>query len=494
MERKASFSIEAPKRRSSQHNSRVDIPKYLIEQNENFDGNFYAKYNGYESDTQMSELLQNFYKKKIGQRMQKKQVPALIKEAVITLKKEHTEKDVLSLFDTLKKKYGGHEVLEIAIHHDEGHFQDENGMTYAPNEDIFYNKVDKNWYLDPKLKKLAPENLTKIFNYHAHVKFTMLNLETARTPQMPKKKYSERHKVVAGFLGLRHAPGKTRYISKTITQIKAEHNANREKQKEEAKEKAELKAKIAELQAKLQEKGKVTQKDLRQLKEEYRKEMIASKLLYEAKDYQALNQLFKEAIEDNKKKSLDIDMLALQVAQLSERRESYQAKNERLEGELGKAEEKINDLEEQLRAIEIINAKQQTTITEKDSQVEKLINQLKKVETLLKNQSALIEKLSQEREGKKEQVASPFTKEEVKKLIDAIRKADDEEHRRTLTVKHLVAEGIDPNKRSKGVLSKEEYEGICKVYDAEAHIWKAQKEANKKALSTNKAKNIDIER
>lgn len=312
MERKASFSVEKPKRRSSEHNSRIDKPKYLLENDPDFDGNFYGRYNGYKNDDQMSLFLEEFYQEKFNQKMQNIQKPALIKEVVISLKKEHTEKDIISLFDELKKKYGGHEIFEISIHRDEGFFLGKDGLSYYPNTDIFYDKEDKKWYLDRELKKPSPDNLEKIYNYHAHVKFTMMNLKTAKTPQMPKAKYSTRHKVVAEFLGLRCEPGRTRFNKKSVNQIKEEYHDNREKQK------ATITALQEQLADKLANKGKVSLKDLAELKEEFRKEMIASELFYTKEDYQDLNALFVEAKELNKSKDLDLFKLREQVKNISD--------------------------------------------------------------------------------------------------------------------------------------------------------------------------------
>ena len=331
MSRKESFSVEKPKSRSSEHNNRTDKPKYLIEPNQNFNGNFYKRYNYYENDKQYKMYAQDLYKEKIGQSMQEIQKPAIIKEVIVTLKKEHDEHTVLKLFAHLEEKYGGHQILELAIHHDEGHFEDVEGLTYYPNNDIFYNVEDEKWYLDKSFQEPVPKNLKKIYNYHAHVKFTMMDKATAKTPQMPKKLFSQRHKVVADFLGLRYAPGKSRFHKKDIAQIKEEHSENRHKQKIRVLENKKLKETIAELNQHLIKRKKVPIADLEKLKEEFRKEMISSELFFKKEDYQALNKLFEDAKSDNLTMELSLTKLQGEIASLKVNKTKYHTKTKELE-------------------------------------------------------------------------------------------------------------------------------------------------------------------
>ena len=110
MKRKATFSLKAPKPNSSDHNSRKEIPKYLIEEDSNFDGNYYERITPYIDDEQLKKLAKKIYNQKFiertgqNQRMQKQQEKSLIKEVVISIEEDHTKEDILSLFDMLKRE------------------------------------------------------------------------------------------------------------------------------------------------------------------------------------------------------------------------------------------------------------------------------------------------------------------------------------------------------------------------------------------------------
>src|SRR5574344_571355 len=181
--------------------------------------------------------------------MQKKQVENLIQETVLTLQPHQNENDVKELFTKLNKKYGGHELLEIAIHRDEGHFLKDD-IAYYPTKNIL-KKDDDKWYIcsnaDIKTPKKddfdTPVNIDefeKIFNYHAHAKFSMFDRTTGKTARMQKKDMSERIKFVSAYLGLLFDPNKeTSRIHKPVNQIKDEHLARArelEKQKENLKD------------------------------------------------------------------------------------------------------------------------------------------------------------------------------------------------------------------------------------------------------------------
>jgi len=435
MERKASFSVEKPKANSSQHNDRTHKPKYLLEQSPDFKGNFYKKYGEYENDKQYIEYAQDFYKKKIGQKMQKVQYDpdhpeeqTIIKEAVISLKEEHTEKDILELFDKINAEYGGHIVLEMAIHHDEGHFENVYGDTFYPNTDIFYNKQDENWYFDKKFTDQATM-MKKVYNYHAHVKYTMMDELTAKSPQMKKGDLSNRYKMVADHFKMTYAPGRTRFQKKGINQVKAEHHDNKGKVKEKIKEIKELQAEnfthkveIGQLEEKLQAKGKVAVKDLTDLKEAYRKEMIASELYYTKEDYQALNKLFNEAKELNKTRELDLQKLQSKVDEISADKTKYRTKNTELQANLDKAEVELKEKDVQIASYEtkIADLEQKSSLAAQTTPEDK--NTLK---TALTEDYILIkkheEKMSKQKKAHQKEIKKLNTKyDKLKKLFDKV--------------------------------------------------------------------------
>ncbi|OYZ24893.1 MAG: hypothetical protein B7Y23_07775 [Sulfurovum sp. 16-42-52] len=292
MSRKATFSPKKPKKNSSEHNSRKEMPPYLIETEPAFDGNFYERLTPYEDDKQFVLLAQKIYKdeffKRTGQKqsMQKKQSEALIFEVVITVNENHTKQDILNLFDMLKREKAkdnalkenikinrlkpldkleqfilpkklkikrkpkkenlnetGYHILEIAGHYDEGHFIRKGkweNLSYYPSKHIMM-KSDGNWYiksneLDENTSEEAFDVLAdmsefeKVYNLHWHVKFTNFNLDTGLTASFSKGEISGegRLKKVAEHLGLRYVPEEKISLEQGVRSIKEQHHKNRQ--------------------------------------------------------------------------------------------------------------------------------------------------------------------------------------------------------------------------------------------------------------------------
>ena len=400
--RRHSFSIENSTPRSSRHNSRADKPKYLISNSRN---NFYKKYNLYQSDKQFLELSMQLYKDKIGQRMQELQKSALIKEAVISLESQHTEKDIHDLFYKLNKEYGGHKILELAIHRDEGHFIDEEGKTYYPNSSIFFNKNNKNWYLNPKFTKDTKKlKLKKIMNYHAHVKFTMMNDTTGKTSRMNKGDYSNRHKLVANSLNMRYSPSADRLIKRDISEVKSYHDANRVKNSKIIKKIS--KKSINSIQSELKDKKKIQNKDLDLLKKEYRQKMIDDKELYTKESYRKLHNLFKIAKENNRKQELEMENVIFNFEQLQIEllAEEHLKEERRLDIEFGKIlaeqnehmyieEKEENKLETKIQDIKLILFNLQST-KDLDVNIKKIDHiDKEKIETKIQDIKVIISKM-----------------------------------------------------------------------------------------------------
>ena len=129
--RKGTFSVKKAGSNSAAHNSRENAPKYLI----GLESNSENYYELIQSDKDFILEAQQIYKDKIGQSMQKKQIPNLVQETVLTLQKNQDENSVKDLFQKLKNKYGGHELLEVSVHRDEGHFE-KDGIAYYPTKNI----------------------------------------------------------------------------------------------------------------------------------------------------------------------------------------------------------------------------------------------------------------------------------------------------------------------------------------------------------------------
>jgi DNA repair exonuclease SbcCD ATPase subunit len=292
MSRKATFSPKCPKPNSSDHNSRKEIPNYLIENNPKFDGNYYEKIATYQSDEQFIKLAKKIYNEKFiervgqNQRMQKKQVDALLWEVAISTEEHHTKEDVLALFKMLKNEKSeenetkrglslsrlkptpekpvyvlphklrikrkpkkenlnesGYHILELAGHADEGHFIRKGiweNLSYYPARDILL-KDDGNWYIkSEELSENKSEDtfdiltdmteFEKVYNYHWHVKYTNFNIDTGLSAQFSKREVSGkgRLKKVAEFLNLDYVPEEKIPFAQGVKTIKEQHHIERQ--------------------------------------------------------------------------------------------------------------------------------------------------------------------------------------------------------------------------------------------------------------------------
>ncbi len=292
MSRKATFSPKRPKANSSAHNSRQEIPDYLLETSPNFDGNFYERIPPYKSDVQFIELAKKIYNQKFiertgqNQKMQKKQADALLWEVAISTEDHHTKDDASALFKMLKNekleenkvKSGliatrlkpmpikpvyvlptklrikrkpkkenfnetGYHILELSGHADEGHFVRKGkweNLSYYPARDILL-KDDGNWYI--KSKELDEDKseetfdlladmaeFEKVYNNHWHVKYTNFNINTGLSAQFSKGEVSGkgRLKKVADFLGLKYVPEEKVPFAQGVKTIKEQHHVERQ--------------------------------------------------------------------------------------------------------------------------------------------------------------------------------------------------------------------------------------------------------------------------
>jgi hypothetical protein len=217
--RKASFSIESSTSSGTSHNLRINPPKYLIETDEDFDDNIYLSY--FDKEKTLLNAQEN-YQETVGQKMQQSQVNNFYKEAVISMEKNHTVKDIKNLFKVLNKKYGGHKLMDIAIHKDEGHFL-KDGIEYYPTKHIL--KKGEDWFIASDFEKEELTNndfntkvnikdFKKMYNYHCHATFTMFDENLGKSARMQKKDMQERYKLVAETLELDYAPDKKYTIRK----------------------------------------------------------------------------------------------------------------------------------------------------------------------------------------------------------------------------------------------------------------------------------------
>lgn len=352
--RKGTFSVQRAGANSSKHNSRETPPKYLIGL-EDGTKNYYELI---QSDDDFILEAQNIYKEKIKQSMQKKQVENLIQETVLTLQPNQNENDVKELFKKLKSKYGGHEILEVSIHRDEGHFL-KNGIAYYPTKNIL--QKNDGWYIcsdssidKPKGndfdKKVDISTFKKVYNYHAHVKFSMFDKELGKSARMQKKDMSERIKFVSDELGLIFAPGENSRVKKSVNQIKDEHLASsRAKEKIHQKANEYIKNKTVPL-------AKV--KDLNAEIDQLRKELIATKSATK-EDYNKLKEEKESLKAEIKNKTLTVDQLQQEIKELKtnliSKDKVITKQNEAVNSSqmlLKVKEKKINELKTQINSLE----------------------------------------------------------------------------------------------------------------------------------------------
>lgn len=214
---------------SSNHMMRKTKVNYLIDPS--CKDNEYKKYSSIEDFKKFAPLV---CKEKTGRTMQKKAKDNLILEAVINIKKETTIEDIEKVFRRLNKEFTGHEVFEIAIHKDEGYFyHKKEELEYRPQADIFYNEIDKSFYLDRELKvKANMSKFEKRFNYHAHILYTKFDRRVGKNARLNRSDMRKLQTIVAEELGMQRGEEFSRAKRMTHWQLKSSYDIKRKKKKE----------------------------------------------------------------------------------------------------------------------------------------------------------------------------------------------------------------------------------------------------------------------
>ncbi|WP_418178917.1 coiled-coil domain-containing protein [Aliarcobacter lanthieri] len=226
---KASFSVDKVTQNTDIHTQRLNGFSCAIIVN--CSNNYFKKF--YEYDEFLSKA-QNIYKEKIKQNMQKSAIFNLFQEAIISINEDHQEDDIIDLFFELKQKFGGHELINLTIHKDEGYFQ-KDGRNYYPNKNIL--KKGNDWFItsDSSNGKKNEDftilvninEFNKVLTPHAHAIFSMFDFKLGRNARMQKKDMVERLKFVAQILKMDYAPQK---ISNTINNLNEEDLKNLDNQ------------------------------------------------------------------------------------------------------------------------------------------------------------------------------------------------------------------------------------------------------------------------
>ncbi len=136
--RKSSLNFKKSKISNFYHNDRTIIPSYVIDNsNKNF-----CPISADESVKLVQKYYSNAkknYKEHFGQKLQAK---SYLWEAVINLDAHHKPKDIVRLANILKNETK-FEIVQIAMHSDEGHISEDNQKIYNYHAHIIFFTLDK---------------------------------------------------------------------------------------------------------------------------------------------------------------------------------------------------------------------------------------------------------------------------------------------------------------------------------------------------------------
>ncbi len=349
----SSFHGQTVKGNATAHNNREQPPKYLL-----IHDNAENEFKQYiENRKEVLEKVRKIVKNKTGRSMQESAVKSFWQEAVINIKEDTKLEDIERLFKNLNEHFkGGFELSEIAIHKDEGAFIESelnvkdikrDGKTgewflietgenvsnqvkaYMPNENIFYNKQNKNWYLDKEFEIKAPDNLQKYFNLHAHAIYNKFNYDTGKTVRMKKSDLQKIQDITAETLGMIRT------------------NPNQKFKRRSANQQKEFYKKIEEVKSQSLAKQKDLKAEITKLREELKEQKARRE------DYARLEQLNRELKERIRNKDLKISELNELVSQWHDRAEKYidlENQNKTLESEKTLLIVKVVELEEKINS------------------------------------------------------------------------------------------------------------------------------------------------
>ena len=341
----SSFHSQKATKHSQEHMKRESKVTYLLIQ-ECKDN----EYKSYEDIEKYKKDAVKIYKEKIGQKMQSKAKENLIKEAVLNIKKNTTIADIEKTFKNLNNKFGGHFILDLAIHKDEGVFLDTNYdiedleyssktltwrntkldidvtnevIDYAPNRNIFYDDKSKHWYLDKQHEQKADISTLKPWmNYHAHVIYSNFDKEIGKTARLDRGNMRELQTIVAQSLGMSRGEEFSKTKRMNHWQLKASIDAKRDikmkslvKHKDLDLEIKKLREELKERKAPREEYSKLEQLN-RDLKDKIRnkdlsvgelKEILSAKeetITYQNKILDEKKEVITDYIDQDKKRRL----------------------------------------------------------------------------------------------------------------------------------------------------------------------------------------------
>lgn len=467
--RKASFSVEKVSSNTDAHNTREHAPKYLLGCEQD-NPNVYIKYYDYD---EFETLAENRYVEVNNQKMQQKQKDSMFEEALISLEKHHTEKDIENLFKDLNKKFTGHTLINLAIHRDEGHFE-KDGIEYYPTKHIL-QKDDGNWYIldeddteilqalqdkdfKPKNEdfkvKVNIEDFNKVYNYHAHAVFSRFDLELGKSARLQKKDMSERYKFVAENMQMRYAPDESRFVKKSINQYKTDKSNSRN---ERLILKKQLENEHQKELEKLRDENKSLKMDNEALKAENKDLKIDNEALKYSK--KELENQIKDLSKNLRETLKELEALRPQHAQLDNLNKELreELKNELLNHE--KVVKSYQDLEKKLRE----------ELTKKDEKIDTLEvenKDLKSALEALKFNLEIKEKRSNSYFGLNEELKSEI--KSLKEQINTLEAQNEDLEEKVIDLEEKVASraNIDDLSSTKQIKKEDYLTQIVNQYDS----------------------------
>ncbi len=159
------------------------------------------------------EEIKKTVKEKTGRKMQAKATP--IHEAVVVIKEDTTMKDIQEIGKRFKQRFGV-ELIQVAIHRDEGHWVNQKGESTGTKP-----------YEQPSPKDIWKPNL------HAHLLFDWYNHETGKSIKTTRIDASAMQDIVAEVLGMeRGISSSKKHLDAAEYKIKQRQNELEKRQKE----------------------------------------------------------------------------------------------------------------------------------------------------------------------------------------------------------------------------------------------------------------------
>ncbi len=267
----SSFHAEKPTQHSEEHMNRKSKVTYLVDHSSV--RNEYWENKKLPSPEEFVKLAPAPYTKRVNQKMQKSQLNALVKEAVVNLNEHHTLKDVRRMMFVAGKILGGYIPFRISVHKDEGVFVEYSGklkeewspddyiynsknfkwyekdkdgeagkeitniISYRPSRDYHYNNIVQEWYEDKAFTKKADLGNKHIYyNYHAHVLYSPFDLNTGKG-RSTREDMRSLQTLVANSLQMQRGQRFSNTKRKNHWQIKAESDLLNDEKRQHQKTK-----------------------------------------------------------------------------------------------------------------------------------------------------------------------------------------------------------------------------------------------------------------